>query len=567
MWNKSKTAGLALFMLPAVYYYINSYPGLGLIDSGELALCSLNLGIAHPTGYPLYTLISRIFTLFGTRPVVATGFFAAVSTAGAVFVFYSILITLKSSIAAQFDRHNITPVIASLILSVAPVIVEQGVINEVYGIGLLLNLLAVYAALRLLTSDRRSEAGRYLLLTWFLTGLSLGNHLNSIQLLPGLLILSVIYLRRYRGFSTLLVAPIFFLIPLTLYLSLPMRSAIIPPPLADWGDVTSLDSFLRHISGWQFRIWFLTSDAATVWGNFNNFLAIIKAQYPWPLLILIPIGWWHLSLRLPGMLYLILSALLINIGFGINYSIPDISGYYLLSIALILVLIVCGVYTITRMKSSRSAIVRFVLPLIGLIFLSWQIYLTTPQNYKGDYYLAEDFALNLGRSAGYKGTIITEIWDHHGQLFYLQQAECFRPDLKLIDKELLRRSWYYKNLKSTYPKLYATIEDLVDPFLKEIKVFESGGDFNATRLEYSYQAIINRIILANQPAYIDYHLTYTPRGNQYLVPQGLLYRVETIRPESLPLKPELIWRGKSLESYLMPQEINHVRNITEMLGK
>ncbi len=559
---KSKAAGLIAFIVPAVYYYLNGYPGLWFIDSGELALSSYLLGIAHPTGYPLYSLIARIFTLFGERPIEAVNLFAAISTAGAIYIFYLILTNIKSVIAPDRDRLNIIPLLASMILALAPVIANQGLVNEVYGLGLLLNLLTIYSALKSLVCTDPRKAEKYLYLTWFMTGLSLCNHLNSIQLLPGLVILTILLMRRYHLYRLLLTAPIFILIPLTAYLSLPIRSAMIPPPVADWGDVTSWGNFYRHVSGWQFHVWIFSSNAVEVWTNFKSFLGIIKEQYPWPLLLLIPLGFQKLESRLPGLFYFVLLALLVNIGFGINYSIPDISAYYLMSVSLILVLIVAGVY---YFESSKLLILTG--SVIVTIIVGWQIYQTTPENYKADQYLAEDFALNLARSADYNGTILSEIWDQYGQLLYLQQAEQLRPDLKLIDKELLRRSWYYKNLKTVYPELFSTIADLVPPFLKELAVFESGGEFNPARLEKYYQAIINRIIIKNRPCFIDYRLRYTPEGNQYLIPQGLLFRVETTSQESMTASPELIWRGKGLGSYQLPKEINHVRNIRQMVDR
>ena len=36
---------------------------VGFIDSGELATVPFVLGIAHPTGYPFWTLLARLFTL------------------------------------------------------------------------------------------------------------------------------------------------------------------------------------------------------------------------------------------------------------------------------------------------------------------------------------------------------------------------------------------------------------------------------------------------------------------------------------------------------------------------
>jgi len=68
--SRSKKINSLLFFsglgvaLPALFlYWQTSYPSVAYIDSGELAVVNWTLGIAHPTGYPLYTLIGRLFAL------------------------------------------------------------------------------------------------------------------------------------------------------------------------------------------------------------------------------------------------------------------------------------------------------------------------------------------------------------------------------------------------------------------------------------------------------------------------------------------------------------------------
>ncbi|MBD3170414.1 MAG: DUF2723 domain-containing protein, partial [candidate division Zixibacteria bacterium] len=53
-----------------VIYFLTAHRGVQFIDSGELAVVAHTLGIAHPTGYPLYTLITRLFTFIPAGEVV-----------------------------------------------------------------------------------------------------------------------------------------------------------------------------------------------------------------------------------------------------------------------------------------------------------------------------------------------------------------------------------------------------------------------------------------------------------------------------------------------------------------
>ena len=52
-----------LGFLVFVTYAITMAPGLMYTDSGELAAACTTLGVAHPTGYPLFTLLGHVWTM------------------------------------------------------------------------------------------------------------------------------------------------------------------------------------------------------------------------------------------------------------------------------------------------------------------------------------------------------------------------------------------------------------------------------------------------------------------------------------------------------------------------
>src|SRR5688572_13629616 len=78
-------AALAVFLVSFIVYLVTMDPGIGYIDSGELATVCARLGIAHPTGYPLFTLIGWLFTQLpiATTVIVRLNVMTALITAGA----------------------------------------------------------------------------------------------------------------------------------------------------------------------------------------------------------------------------------------------------------------------------------------------------------------------------------------------------------------------------------------------------------------------------------------------------------------------------------------------------
>lgn len=553
----SKTAGWLVFLLLAVYYIVNRYPGLGFIDSGELALSALVYGIPHPTGYPLYITLAHFSTFFFARPITAVILLSTVITAGAGALFFCLLRLITIRLFPNLRDRLIAPVLGGLILFLAPVIAEQGMTNEVYGLALFLNLAVLYAALKTITEETGPGLTRWLILSWYLAGLSLCNHMTSVQFLPGLLYISFMALRRRFDGRKILAAALAFAVPLTFYLVLPIRAA--SQPIANWGDVTTWNNFYRHVSGWQFKVWMFSGNLSVLWSNLKNFVTIIYGQYP-PVLLPLAVFGFYQVFRLNkkiGVLQLLTVAL--NVFMGVNYSIPDIDSYFMTTIVIVCIAAICGLYWL-----SRYFRIWYIPATVVGALLIWQVVAVKTENYYRDYTLPEDYALNIGRSARPGAIVLSEMWDHQAQLYYLQQAEHFRPDVRFIDKELLRRSWYFKTIKRLYPDLYPQIADLAEPFLVELAKFEKGGPYDSGRLEYYYQGIINRLLTRCGPAYIDFHLSYTAQGNQYLQRQGVLYAVDTTAA-TLPLaQPQLVWRGRLLSDYTDWRAKHHVDMIRQM---
>src|SRR3970040_1764705 len=61
--SKKHYLAAALSLIVAAVYTTTLNPAVSFIDSGELATAAATLGIAHPTGYPLFTLLGRIIAV------------------------------------------------------------------------------------------------------------------------------------------------------------------------------------------------------------------------------------------------------------------------------------------------------------------------------------------------------------------------------------------------------------------------------------------------------------------------------------------------------------------------
>ena len=62
-------------------------------------------------------------------------------------------------------------------------------------------------------------------------------------------------------------------------------------------------------------------------------------------------------------------------------------------------------------------------------------------------------------------------------MFYAQEIEQVRPDIKVVDINLLRRSWYFDYLKHAYPGLIERSREKIDVFVENLKEWEHDPGF------------------------------------------------------------------------------------------
>ena len=71
-----KWAASIALLLTGIVYVSTMGRSLVSIDAGELAVVQIFAGIAHPTGYPLFTIIGHLWSLLplGIAPIIQLNF-------------------------------------------------------------------------------------------------------------------------------------------------------------------------------------------------------------------------------------------------------------------------------------------------------------------------------------------------------------------------------------------------------------------------------------------------------------------------------------------------------------
>jgi 4-amino-4-deoxy-L-arabinose transferase-like glycosyltransferase len=177
-WLQAGAVALALLAL----YAATSPRTVALEDDGLFILSSYFLGVEHPPGYPLFTLIGHLFTYlpFGSvayRVHLASALFGALS-GGAAWL------CARSLIAGRLPAY-----LAAFALGFSPVFWSQAVIAEVYTLNTFFFLVLMYMGLQ-------SRDGRLLPWMALVFGLSLSNHYPLMLLVAPAFVVLLWPLRR-----------------------------------------------------------------------------------------------------------------------------------------------------------------------------------------------------------------------------------------------------------------------------------------------------------------------------------------------------------------------------------
>jgi len=236
--RKTLVASL-VFLIPFIVYLLTLCPTVYWIDSGELIASAYTLGIAHPTGYPLYVLIGRLFSLIpGGEVATRLSLFSAVSGALASLVIFQASVRLTRNVFLSF--------IGAMTAAFSLNMWDLSNTAEVYSLNLLFTAIAVYILIRLRQVEGWSITHLYLLA--FLTGLGMSNHLTLGAVIPSALLISFSVAPRLKGRLTasVILVTLFYAAGLSLYLFIPVRAAESPP--LNWGNPRTFGGLVSHLS-------------------------------------------------------------------------------------------------------------------------------------------------------------------------------------------------------------------------------------------------------------------------------------------------------------------------------
>lgn len=199
----NKITGLFVFLFATIVYIMTVQPTLSFWDCGEFIACAFTVGVPHPPGAPLHTLVGKIFTMLPITPDIGlrVNYLSVFSSSFCVLFLYLASVKVINNWKGnptnfyQIFTVCISAAIGALSYAFCDSFWFNAMEAEVYGFGTF--LIGLCLLLIMIWWEKADEPGsdRYLLFMCYVVGLALGIHLLVAQMIfvAGLLF----YFRRY----------------------------------------------------------------------------------------------------------------------------------------------------------------------------------------------------------------------------------------------------------------------------------------------------------------------------------------------------------------------------------
>jgi len=223
---------ILLFFFTLAVYINNLSPSVYGGDSGDFVTAALSRGVAHPSGYPLYTILGIVLTSLPLPFTPAWKFGLASGLLSSLTVVFIYLITY------ELTKNRYLGIITSLTLAFTYPFWLHAEIVEV----MTLNSLFISVLIFLVTKYIKKREDKLLYYLAGLVGLSLTNNLTILLLFPGIFIVLLLADKKiFLKIRLMLKMFAFFILGLTPYLYIPISAQY--NPSVNWGQAVNLRNF------------------------------------------------------------------------------------------------------------------------------------------------------------------------------------------------------------------------------------------------------------------------------------------------------------------------------------
>ena len=368
-----------------------------------------------------------------------------------------------------------------------------------------------------------------------------------------------------------------------IYAYLPFAAA--HTPVINWGTPRSLQEIWWHVTGRQYRV-FLSFTPTMIGEQSLEFFRLLLREFGF--------SWLPLSLffafagfasafkRDRTTFWFLLFVVIANLAYAFSYEIAeDKDAYYLPTFFAIAIAAGLGICWLIQFVVSKPILIGrlYVIAAIAVLLpVTIEVTGNWPFNNRKHYFIAHDYVENLLSAIAPDGLLLTADWQVESPMLYAQEVEKRRPDVKVVDINLLRRSWYFDYLRHAYPGLIERSRAKIDTFVANLKEWErdprafANSQALTQRISAAFEEMI-RAMVTNEnrvgPVYITRDVLLTdPAGQQLsgwitqnyqLVPRGLVF--DLARDQSFHDLPDVRLQTRGLADGTLRFEKDDVVNL------
>ncbi len=314
------------FLLLFLLYGFLTYPCIYWGDSGEFSYVATFLGIPHPTGYPIYIQLLR---LFSSLPFGSPYFLQNLLSA----LFAVLAMAALFKVCLQFTNNPTASWVATFFFALSSTFLKRTGLAEVYPMQVFICLLVASLGLSLMKEWRI----KYFWMISFLLGLGLSHHLITVMYFPAILFLIVVAPKGSRNLRFFIGSSLFGLAGLVPYLFIALRGHLSPDfsyPNLFGVTMSSLKDWYWLLSGEIFRKEMTTFDLYQHIENLGFFFFLLFKDFYWVGGVVGLLGMVK-EVRIQARPAVFLGLLFgVQTLFFIHYQVPDISEFYVMAFCL-----------------------------------------------------------------------------------------------------------------------------------------------------------------------------------------------------------------------------------------
>ncbi len=479
-------------------------PSLSFEDSGEMILAAYSLGVPHPPGYPLNTMLGHLFMKlpFGD-PAYAMNFSSAFFSAlAAVFVFLTLRLLFRALRIELGDWAEVLLAIAvSLLLTSRPIYFRQSIITEVYGLNNLFVAILAYLSVRGLVQKLDRWWPEALAL---LAGLALTNHHTVVTFIFAIFCVMITVYGREISWRRWLGVTALTLIGLTPYLYLPWAAN--QNPDLNWGNPNSWQRFFFHVGRNQYAP-MLNRDWSQVIEQLRLQAQLFIEQVKYVGVVFGFIGFLVLRQANRRLFWFFIAATIMtgpvtaylvnfHVEWSDGFSMKDIAGlvsvFYLMLLMIWMLVSAVAFAALLEFLSARardSAKKPWAVVATVGIALAWGIWVghdAFAKEEKSTYRPVDEMFANLQKITTEPAVVFSN-WDPYSfPPMYYQRVRHGLANFVFVDLQLLKAPWYAEQIRRWYPDFYAQIKGELDDY-------ESAniGAADGTRSPYARPSVPN----------------------------------------------------------------------------